>query len=314
MKAKFFINGLAGFCYDFFRFLKYTSAIGVKNKKQLGYRIVKLYHGLEKSLSFRDRSPDSGWRTAGNLIRSFQDGYIGNNNIDFQEKVALKVLSDFAEKNKNQSEKIEEITRFLSAWGVHADEQGGAIELKKEDLLQGVLDSPERFFFSRKSVRDFSSEHVETEIVMRAIYLATSSPSVCNRQAWHVYHLDQRESIDRALSFQNGNRGFGHEIPCLLIVAADLSAFDSGAERYQHWIDGGMFAMSLVLACHSLGLATCCLNWSKGPRHDIAFRQAFPVLGSHAMVMQIAVGYASKSLKVCSSPRRPVEEIYTRLA
>src|SRR3546814_1994141 len=71
------------------------------------------------------------------------------------------------------------------------------------------------------------------------------------------------EIIDRALSLQNGNRGFGHEIPCLLILCTDLSAFDTAGERYQHWIDGGMFSMSLVWALHALGYSSCCLNWSK---------------------------------------------------
>src|SRR3546814_8739546 len=84
-------------------------------------------------------------------------------------------------------------------------------------------------------------------------------------QASYVYCLQSREIIDRALSLQNGNRGFGHEIPCLLILCTDLSAFDTAGERYQHWIDGGMFSMSLVWALHALGYSSCCLNWSKTP-------------------------------------------------
>src|SRR3546814_20513526 len=89
-----------------------------------------------------------------------------------------------------------------------------------------------------------------------AVELALHSPSVCNRQASYVYCLQSREIIDRALSLQNGNRGFGHEIPCLLILCTDLSAFDTAGERYQHWIDGGMFSMSLVWALHALGYSS----------------------------------------------------------
>ena len=49
----------------------------------------------------------------------------------------------------------------------------------------------------------------------------------------------------------------------LLIIAMDLKAFVPAHERYQHWIDGGMFSMSIIYALHSLGLSSCCLNWSK---------------------------------------------------
>ena len=83
------------------------------------------------------------------------------------------------------------------------------------------------------------------------------SPSACNRQAWHVYHSDSDEVKLAVLKEQSGNKGFGDKIPNLLIVASDLKAFMPAEERYQHWIDGGMFSMSLVYAFHSLGVASC---------------------------------------------------------
>lgn len=46
------------------------------------------------------------------------------------------------------------------------------------------------------------------ELISRAVGLAMKSPSVCSRQAWHVYHIDDRALIDKALTFQNGNREF----------------------------------------------------------------------------------------------------------
>ena len=128
-----------------------------------------------------------------------------------------------------------------------------------------------------------------------------------------MYCLDSRSSIDMALRYQNGNSGFGHEIPCLLVVTADLRAFVGSGERNQHWIDGGMFSMSLVLAFHSIGLSTCCLNWSKGPADDLKFRIATGISKHHSIVMLIAVGYPRENIKVCASSRRPVELLYTQM-
>jgi len=99
----------------------------------------------------------------------------------------------------------------------------------------------------------FSDRPVKQEIVKRAVSLALKTPSVCNRQAWFVYHIDDQSIIGRCLELQNGNSGFGHKIQSLLIIASDLKAFDTGGERYQHWIDGGMFSMSLVYALHPWG-------------------------------------------------------------
>src|SRR3546814_11683998 len=71
--------------------------------------------------------------------------------------------------------------------------------------------SPQNFFRTRASVRDYSSAPVPSAVIEEAVELALHSPSVCNRQASYVYCLQSREIIDRALSLQNGNRGFGHE-------------------------------------------------------------------------------------------------------
>jgi hypothetical protein len=55
---------------------------------------------------------------------------------------------------------------------------------------------------------------------------------VGNRQAWHVYHSDESDVIKEALSYQQGNKGFGHSVPNLMVIATDLKAFMPGQEHY----------------------------------------------------------------------------------
>lgn len=180
-------------------------------------------------------------------------------------------------------------------------------------MQDGKLDDPRKFFLSRFSVRDFDCKKVLNEDIIKAIELALNTPSVCNRQASFVYCIYTREEIDRALSLQNGNRGFGHEVQCLLILCANLSAFDTAGERYQQWIDGGMFSMSVVWALHSLGLGSCCLNWSKGPVDDMRLRALVPINDEHTVLMMLAVGFPRENLKVCYSARKPVDTFYKNL-
>lgn len=301
-----------GFIYDFIRYFRYAGWYRSGPAKR-DYRAVKIYHRLEKSLSFRNRRPESGTDAVLDLFRFFRGKDFNAGNPAYQERVGLKVLSEFLPGMKTNHPRISEIKTFSKDMEQVAADEGGAIIFSEQRLLEGKLENPERFFMSRYSVRDFQSKPIDKNLIRRALHLAMKSPSVCSRQAWHVYHIEKRELIDRALSLQNGNRGFGHEIPSLLIITADLAAFDTASERYQYWIDGGMFSMSMLLALHSLGLGACCLNWSKGPVDDIKLRRIIKIKGPHTIMMMMAVGYAREEFKVCSSVRRPAEEVYTLL-
>lgn len=308
--AKNILFVTAGFSYDFLRYFSYAGwrTHGIRKRD---YRAVKIYHRLEKSLSFRARKLNSGAEAIFALSNLFREKEFDAKKPGYQERIAVTVMSDFLQEMQSSDPRISEARSLCHELKSIKSDDGGAFSYTQEELHAGRLESPEQFFMSRYSVRDFQDKPVDHNLIKRALKLAMKSPSVCSRQAWHVYHIDKRELIDKALSFQNGNRGFGHEIPCLLILTADLSAFDTASERYQHWIDGGMFSMSMVLALHSLGLGSCCLNWSKGPVDDIRLRKALEIQGPHSVLMMLAVGYANDSLKVCCSARRPAEEIYT---
>lgn len=316
MKQTFhgFITGAAGYVYDFYRYLRHTSATGITSRAHRSYSAVKIYHGLEKSLSFRNRSNDSGWTNVDRLVRLLSSTEGKYPLVGIHEQAGIKVLSDFVKTAAPGSDRTKLATDFLKTHpNPKSDCPGGVKAIMQDQMDLGKLENPEVFFHSRHSVRDFSKRKVEQHVVDRALALAISTPSVCNRQAWHVYHLDKRDVIDAALSFQNGNKGFGESIQSLLIVTADLAAFDSGSERYQHWIDGGMFSMTLILALHSLGVSTCCLNWSKGPRDDIKVRRRLPIRDEHSIVMFIAMGYPNPELQVCYSPRVPSSDICTHI-
>lgn len=303
-----------GFGYDFSRFVRYAGWRGRGDARKRDYKAVKTYHRLEKSLSFRGRRSDSGWDAAGDLVGLLDRRRNEGEALGFHETVGVKVLRDFRAGSDGGGGIAQRVGAFLDRIRLASEaKEGGVIECSAKALLAGRLDDPERFFLSRHSVRDFRPEPVPRALIERALRLAVKTPSVCNRQAWHVYHLDRRESIDRALALQNGNRGFGHEVPCLLLITADLRAFDTHGERFQHWVDGGMFAMATVLALHALGLGACCLNWSRGAADDRRLRKRVAIDPAHTLIMMMAVGYPSEHLKVCYSARRPLGSVLTHL-
>ena len=67
--------------------------------------------------------------------------------------------------------------------------------------------------------------------------------------------------------------------------------------------------MSFIYALHSLGVGSCCLNWSVEPRLDEAIRQIRGLPPDHAVIMLLAIGLLPPELLVAQSPRRPVEQV-----
>lgn len=308
------VYALSGFFYDFSRFAKYSGykndGLGIVSR----YRLIKVYHAIEKSLSFRERKAASGWSVAHELKQRLDAHSNKYREDDFHSRVGMKVLAEFIEGSNYDCAQKDDISKFLLGKKINNSIPGGAKVLYRKDLESGILESPETFFLSRYTIRDYSDQSVDFNDVRRAIGLAMKSPSACSRQAWHVYYADSRNEIDKILNFQSGNKGFGHEVPFLLLITADLRAFDNASERYQHWIDGGMFSMSVIYALHSIGMGSCCLNWSKGPLDDMAMRKVVGIKDEESLVMMLAVGYPNEMIKVCQSPRDDVNSIFSKIS
>lgn len=295
--------------YDFYRFTRYGGwRQNMRDKQERNYSSVRVYHSLEKSLSLTERNPSAGGSNA-KLLKRILDRAEESNDYGFQDRIALKVLSDFSAQILDNGEGVT-LHNDLQRIAHEASNEGGVLEV---EVPTCQLENPESFFLGRHSIREFSNRIVEDCVLKRAIHMAMKAPSVCNRQAWHIYDIDKPELIKAALSLQNGNRGFGHKVSRLLIISSDLKAFVSYKERYQHWIDGGIFSMSLIFTLHSLGIGSCCLNWSQDATTDLKLRKALPIKSEHTVMMMLAIGYPKEMNKVCQSPRRPVEEIYTKL-
>jgi nitroreductase len=111
------------------------------------------------------------------------------------------------------------------------------------------------------------------------------------------------------LEHQNGNRGFGDTAQRILVVTCDYRAFASCTERNEAFVDGGMFAMSLVYALHALELGFCCLNLCQQNRTGRALRRVGNIPDHEALIMVIAVGHLPDALHVARSERRAVEDV-----
>ncbi|MDJ0689874.1 MAG: nitroreductase family protein [Xenococcaceae cyanobacterium MO_188.B32] len=301
--------------YDFQRFCKWSS---LKKKKysrtQLRALITMDYHRIEKGLALKEPRVGFGENVVKRLLSNLQS-YQQTFGLDTTGQIALNSL--FAYYNFNRENGVNDDLLYqnisvLRKTIIDSNEItncGGILKVTKQSILDAAKIELKNFFESRYSIRHFTSEEVDISLIKQAVKMAQKTPSVCNRQSSKVYVFTEDEDKKKVLSYQNGNRGFGDQVSKVLIVTCDLEHFVSIGERNQCWIDGGMFAMSLIYALHSLGLGTCCLNWSVELEIDRELRMVAGVGDSEAIIMMIAVGHIPEQLNIAQSPRKRLEEI-----
>jgi nitroreductase len=304
---------LADHLYDFRRNIRWSSAVDRGDSKaKLAALVTMAQHSLEKGLSLRDSRPGFGPDHVRLLIGRVER-YLDHCGEDQTVWNALNVLEEYclhAERSgvdvAHVREALERLRGQAPAGAAYVP--GGTREVSREDVHRQAKVDLGRFFASRSSIRSFTDEEVDLELIEAAVRMAQKTPSVCNRQSSRIRVLKDPVQKQEALRIQGGSRGFGDQVDKVLIVTSDISHFQASGERNQGWIDGGLFAMSVIYALHSLGLGTCALNWSKDRSTDREFRAAIGVPESESIIMLIAVGHLPDRFRVAQSPTKPLSE------
>jgi len=205
----------------------------------------------------------------------------------------------------------EQLVRELNALGITREtaQSRDRTPIALRAVPEKAFEILEQLARARRSVRDFDGRPVDLALIERAVSIAQLSPSACNRQPWRLHLYDDRESIDRLLAYQNGNRGFGHTIPLLAIVTCEYGSFFDASERHEPALDGGLFLMSFILALQSLGLSSCCLNWCVEPVVDVWGHMAASIPHSEKILSFLAIGRAREGAITPLSARRPLEDV-----
>lgn len=171
----------------------------------------------------------------------------------------------------------------------------------------------ERFFTSRRSIRNFVGPAPSIDQIVEAIKWSINTPSVCNRQGWYVWYVTEEHLLQKILRLQNGNSGFNN-LNSVLIFGMDRKKYTLGSERNQIWVDGGLFAMSTAWALHAQGLGTCFLNWATSPRKTRALRSLINASRNIEFTTLCAVGFFEKDTLVAISPRKNPSEYVKHLS
>jgi nitroreductase len=255
---------------------------------------LKDIHRIEKGLSLDNAKRPFGVDLAKRISIFMDHGRKTSSNHQLSVR-AVQALDSLKKWNTEGDRSVGELTTLANPYSGTMDQAAWA-----------------EFFKSRKSIRNYSdvSPPPDSLEILKIIELAINTPSVCNRQSWRVWYLSEKSLVSKVLLLQNGNSGF-RNLNAILIFGVDRRKFTRGSERNQHWVDGGLFAMSTIWALHANGLGSCFLNWSVSPKRTSELRALIGAEEYIEFITLCAVGRFEKDSLVAISPRQAPSDYIT---
>lgn len=301
------------YLYDYCCFKKNYCSTVLASKKESGVDswILQDKHRIEKALSLP--IPRLGFgaevltRLSQNLSKSLANK--GKDTVYYLGVGAIKAYSEFHFENGEQLPAffVPINSKFEGDFTHTECDSVGVVKYSKEWHEEWPFF--ESFVSSRHSCRNFLDKEVTAETFHKAMKLAVKAPSVCNRQHWRVNFYSGEDKL-KILSLQNGNAGFTDNIPYIAVVSSRLDAFYTPHERNQPYTDGGVFAMNFMYALHSLGVASCALNWCNSFIKERKFSQLGLIPKSEKVILLVAIGYPNLNGVHAMSPRIETSSFY----
>jgi len=295
--------------YDLKIFYKYSFLRNnLKSKENYEAFLTKQYHIVEKGLSLPVPRKNFGIEKIKTLIKITEEF---KKKYSVRESRLLKTISAtlryYLDKNVTLKEDHPDAYKIISEFcSVNPYNNNGGLKLINTKAF--YPNDFENFVKTRSSVRNFSRENVSLNDIKLAIEIAKTAPSVCNRQSWRVHLYQEKSEICELLSYQDGNNGFTNNINKLLIITTDTNCF-THLETNQIYIDGGLFAMNLLLGLHSQKIASCCLNLCVPYTKEKNIKKIASIDNSERLIMMIGIGYYLENTMVAMSDRKEINQI-----
>lgn len=276
--------------------------------------ILMQAHIIEKGLSLKDVRPGFGVPKVIRLISDLKVhmDLFADNDLFAMIIPIIESYICFNRHNNMLDSKIVALFEELKSMNAAVEQgcSGGVCRFSKQELQPNNGFNYEKFVASRHSIRNFTGDLVEESLIRKALKIAETTPSACNRQPWHNYVFTNKNNIKQIVELQGGGRQFSDDIGALILIASSADSF-FGDEIGQHYVNGGLYSMNLLLALHSLGLGTIPLNMGLPMQKIKAIRKLCNMQNNEMPILLIAVGIIPETLDVAVSHRFQYEQ-YTK--
>ena len=299
---------------DYERYVAYSCAFREATRENLLSEVIMAYHVVEKGLTMPNRRLAFG-KDAVRRLMAYVDKFTEKFSAqEPQVKHAIGVLAAYLKLHRDAAFDFSEDAVYwdeIKAFLRRFDDIAPAIQphVSREDFYKNKDKSFPAFAASRHTLRNYSSRPLPMERVHKAVELAMTTPSACNRQYWRTYCISNHDLGQKVLELQRGNRGFGHLADKVIIVTVNLEAVGPN-ERNDAFTNGGMYLMNLCYALFYYEIAHCVLNWSKSPEVDAELCSMMHIPNSEAVIAILSCGETPEEFDVAASPRREVTDVF----
>jgi nitroreductase len=295
--------------FDLWRYVTWSSTFRrYYSQTSLENRLIVLAHRIEKAFALPDTRNGFGRDTLfelSKLIGIYRKKRYSTKALGY--RMSIRVLRYYLDQHQKVAFPLGTLGDYLESILSPETPSVATKIINVDDFKE--LHGFAKLARKRSSIRRYTSEPVEREVIERAVNLARHTPSVCNRQAWRVHAYSDNIIKNPLLDLQGGNKGFGYDAQWLLIITMDLAVFNSVRERHEAYVDGGLFSMSLIYALQDQGLGTCALNWCVIAKKERKVRKLTGIGASEVVIMFLSVGKISNKVVVANSEKRAVDEI-----
>lgn len=109
------------------------------------------------------------------------------------------------------------------------------------------------YIFTRRSIRNYTSEEISNENLELILKSAMYAPSAMNLQPWHFIVFDKKEIFEKIITAIPHAEMIRTASKCILVCG------DSSKEKNESWLIQNCSAaiQNILLASHSLGIGSC---------------------------------------------------------
>jgi nitroreductase len=281
---------------------------------RLYYRLIILSHAIEKGLSLANSRALFGREKILSIV-SMARGYDASNS-KFPLEMAAGALHDYIEIHRKRGINdpfLEEVEGYLESEPafVGIKPKGGYKRLSELKHVQ-----PEKteeyvgFLESRYSCRHYKPSVIPSSLIEEIVRTAQASPSQCNRQSVRVHCYTEKSQIEQLLALQGGASGFAEGVYNLFVITSEVTAWGGYGQRNQGYVDSGLFAQQLLLACYANGIGVCPLNLAVDNAKEKKIKMTAKIHSRERLAMMISFGYPGElDLKAARSPRIPLNSV-----
>ena len=127
--------------------------------------------------------------------------------------------------------------------------------------------------------------------------------------ALDYYMATEPEMIRNICKLPLGVRGYGDDLPAMIVVVGNLGCYDETRDHHLIYIDSALATMTLMLALTSSGLGSVPINWPDIPEKHQQMRELLNLKPWQVPVMLLGLGVPDPDTMIAYSSKRSVNDV-----